>query len=706
MVVREATQSRPVPIGNLVEVRGRYIEVARQTGRLGKDDKAIPVRGFLSINVTEALTANRRQQYAVDAFLYGQMANSKLGNVIIEPSSATRNPEASLEFFQDTLSDNQRDIVRKAVASNEIFLIQGPPGTGKTSVIAETVLQILRRNPDDRILLTSQSNIAVDHALARISEAAGENRPEMVRIGRAEKIAHGGIDWTLEERARTWRNEVLETCDPEIEKLRLAEREIRTLIKTEEEPVDSETSDSGIVEEWIAEAKELAEQLREFEQEFTSLGVDVPDTTRAEIAEVVEGTRKQLREQLATLNELLSNPVDLSKLDEATCLAEIISAASATVADSGRNDADDPKAIELRRTLDLRRVLAQWRRVVGLTADFQVLIGRSARVVAATCLFSGNRNLFADYRPGAPRASDSVFNWTIIDEAGRATVPEILVPIVRAEKTILVGDERQLPPMVEGMRDEADEADSEGPSLGTSLFQSLVEQLSDGAESAHLASLRTQYRMHPAIGNLISTVFYEGGLENGNLSQPRRRTFDWMPAPVTWISTSALPTKSETRSGESYANFAEADIILSLLDKTETKCREARRRVSVGVITGYSAQVERLVSYIDPTDNERWRNLSIEVATVDSFQGRECDVILYSTVRSNQNRRIGFLRDNRRVNVALSRARDMLVIVGDDFMMRNATIGDAVNPFASVIDYIRSHQEECRIILPDVVTTL
>ena len=212
--------------------------------------------------------------------------------------------------------------------------------------------------------------------------------------------------------------------------------------------------------------------------------------------------------------------------------------------------------------------------------------------------------------------------------------------------------------------------------------------------------------MQPAIGSLISAVFYEGKLDNGSLPPSRWRSFDWMPAPVTWLSTSSLPNRAENRSGESFANAAEADTVLQLLDKMEVKCRERRRRPTVGVITGYSAQVERLITQIDPVDRSRWRNLEIEIATVDSFQGRECDVVVYSTVRSNPNSTIGFLKDYRRINVALSRARDLLVVVGDDFMMENATMGPNVNPFASVLNHIRSHPDECRVVQSRLVNFL
>ena len=702
LAVRESVQARPQPAGNLVGISGRIVEVARQTRRPGWDDSPIPRTGLLTVNMMEARSANTRQQSAVNAFLYEQMANPNLANVIIDPSNTTRIPETAFDFFQDWLSDDTKEVVRRAVSSNELFLIQGPPGTGKTSVIAEIVLQILRRDPDARILLTSQSNVAVDHALTQIAKAKGDPAPEMVRIGRTEKIGSGGEAWTLEERALSWRQEVLERCRPVIEELRQSERDARAVVKVSGEPSDPETTFAGTIEEWIAEAKDIAALLQEYELEYASLGPDTPDVTKAEAADVVEQARTQLREQLIALNELLPKPIDMQDMkDEPAALARIIEAAASPAL--SESEVEDPAERELHRIQELRKVLSQWTGIVGLTSDFQYLIGRSARVVAATCLFSAN--LFKGDLSKGGSESETSFDWAIIDEAGRATVPEILVPIVRSERTILVGDERQLPPMVDALIIQESGGSSEDHTLDTSLFQSLIEQ-AEVSTQEHIASLRTQYRMQPAIGSLVSAVFYEGKLENGSLSPSRWRAFDWMPAPVTWLSTSSLPNRVENRSGESFANAVEADTVLQLLDKMEAKCRERRRRPTVGVITGYSAQVERLITQIDPADRSKWQNLEIEIATVDSFQGRECDVVVYSTVRSNTNSTIGFLKDYRRINVALSRARDLLVIVGDDFMMENATMGPNLNPFASVLNHIRSHPDECKVVQSRLVDFL
>ena len=185
------------PVGAFVSMRGRRVQVdgLTQGGVTAASD--LPKSGTLTVDVAEESASIRRQLKAVDAFLYDRMANPRLGAVITDPSRAARTPPKDISFYQDWLSEDKKDAVRRAVSSSELFLIQGPPGTGKTAVIAEIILQILDANPDARILLASQSNVAVDHALTRVSEAERETAPQMVRIGRPDKIGHGGEDWTL-----------------------------------------------------------------------------------------------------------------------------------------------------------------------------------------------------------------------------------------------------------------------------------------------------------------------------------------------------------------------------------------------------------------------------------------------------------------------------------------------------------------------------
>ena len=683
LAARVGRESALVPVGNLVDVQGRNVLVARQRYQFQREETPVPASGYVAVNTTEALTEIRRRQRAVDAFRFDQMANPTLAGIIVDPSGCTQMTKRDLAFFQDWLSEDKREVVRRAVSTNDVFLIQGPPGTGKTSVIAEIVLQILKRNPESRILLSSQSNVAVDHALTQIAAAAGESPPEMVRIGRPERIGRGGQRWTLGERTQAWRKDVLAHCAPVEEDLRRAEREARRAMKEATRAEVMSEASTGNLEEWIAEASEIAEQLNEYGEEYALLGEDTATGNRADVKQLVDEARSEFWDHLAALNELLPKGVELSGLSELDALGSITAAAASL---DDRSASESAEAVELDGIQEKRRILKHWTKVVGRSKDFEDLVSKTARIVAATCSISAKVN---------PRfATDHAsFEWVIVDEAGRATVPEVLIPIGMAQRVILVGDKRQLPPMVDESLGRSG-VDEGSVALETSLFQDLLEQ--DVERREHVATLETQYRMHPAIGNLISGVFYEGALVNGEPGR-RRKFADSFPAVVNWISTSRLRDRGESRSGDSYENPAEARVVAAVLDRVR-KDGGWKGTLRVGVIAGYRGQVGRLRGVIDTSDSSRWPRMTIEIATVDSFQGRECDVVIYSTVRSNRSRRIGFLRDYRRINVALSRARDLLVIVGDDFMMENAMLGTASNPFAEVLDRMRSNRDECRIV--------
>ena len=674
---------RSVSVGNLAEIRGQILMVAKESrfsSRRNPPD--LPASGLLLPSRVEVASAIRRQQNAVHEFRSGSMTNPALADIIVDPGQATHAPSPSLEYYQEWLSDDKKEAVSKAVSSNELFLIQGPPGTGKTAVIAEIVLQILRRNPDARILLSSQSNIAVDHALAQIAKAAGETPPAMIRLGRPEKIS--GESWTIQGRADDLRRDVQEKCGVVLEELAHTERQAGVTPNIAGVAADAGSETGGGIAIKIETAKELVAELREYERNYA---MAQRERNRAIMLAYVNANLEDIQARLKSLfNDLagsLSLSIDYAGTNADEVLEQIILAAASKVTTDNEPSGTDA---ELSKIRERRSIISDWMQVAGQTADMMKLIVDQSSIVAATCLYSGGK-----------RMPETAFDWAIIDEAGRATVPEVLIPIAKSQRLILVGDERQLPPMVDADLSENETVGApDRTPLDTSLFQMLVEQ-AEQEDHWHLTGLRSQYRMHPAIGNLISHVFYDGKLEQG-LSADHFQEYSWVNRQVSWLSTSALPNRNESPRNPSFENHAEADLIVQWLQNFENQCRQRNLRPAVGIISGYQAQVERITRLVDPANTDRWQSIQVEVATVDSFQGRECDVILYSTVRSNQQRNIGFQRDFRRINVALSRARNRLIIVGDDFMMQNAAVEMAENPFAKVLQHIRQHPEECEII--------
>ncbi len=295
-------------------------------------------------------------------------------------------------------------------------------------------------------------------------------------------------------------------------------------------------------------------------------------------------------------------------------------------------------------------------------------------VVAATCVGL----------VGVPGVDQVPFDLCIVDEASKATPTEVLVPLANSKRWVLVGDQRQLPPFVEHALDHPDllrRFEISPGDLHSTLFATLAEQL----PTACKVQLTNQHRMHPTIGKLISDCFYDGTLTSSvrDISSTVQVAFD---VPVVWYDTSTLSDRRERLSGTSVRNFREARIIADLLDRLQFVAGRQSLTVSVVVLTGYDAQRREILDLITAQELERV-NLHVRVATVDAYQGQEADIAIFSVTRSNMAGDLGFLRSEERVNVALSRARDGVVIIGDVSFIEGAS--SRPNPLATVIHHIR-----------------
>jgi len=277
-----------------------------------------------------------------------------------------------------------------------------------------------------------------------------------------------------------------------------------------------------------------------------------------------------------------------------------------------------------------------------LKRDTEREVLHSADVIVATCVGAGD-----------PRLTEFRFRLVLIDEATQATEPECLIPIVKgAKQVVLVGDHCQLGPVV--MCKKAAKA-----GLQQSLFERLV------LLGVRPVRLEVQYRMHPALAEWPSNTFYEGSLQNGVTHQDRcnKTDFVWPVPDKPLFFYNSLGQEEISASGTSYLNRTEA----SNVEKIVTQLlRCGVTPAQIGVITPYEGQRAYIVNYM--SRNAALRQalyLEIEVASVDSFQGREKDFIILSCVRSNENQGIGFLNDPRRLNVALTRARYGVIILGN-----------------------------------------
>ena len=245
------------------------------------------------------------------------------------------------------------------------------------------------------------------------------------------------------------------------------------------------------------------------------------------------------------------------------------------------------------------------------------------------------------------------FPIVLIDEATQASEPSSLVPIVKgARQLILVGDHRQLPPTVISRT-------AEDGGLNIPLFERLIE---NGIPS-HM--LTTQYRMHSTIREFPSARFYENRLEDGcsDSDRPPAAGFLWpdWSKPVAFIPVHGSEISDNTSSSKS--NMDEAGMVVKVVN--DLLAAMDLNPEDIGVISPYSGQVRLIRQLFDGSIE------GLEIKSVDGYQGREKEIIVLSTVRSNEDGVVGFLSDYRRLNVALTRAKRGLIVIGDDRTLRN-----------------------------------
>ena len=287
-----------------------------------------------------------------------------------------------------------------------------------------------------------------------------------------------------------------------------------------------------------------------------------------------------------------------------------------------------------------------------------------ARVIACTLVGSAHRLL-----------EGMKFGTLFIDEAAQALEAACWIPMRRASRVILAGDHCQLPPTVKSIA-----------ALRAGLGKTLMERIAENKPEV-VTLLKIQYRMNEEIMRFSSDWFYHGEVESA--PQIKYRSILEDDSPITWIDTSNEENQvtiegddvasGEKRDdinfheqfvGESFGRINKAEADLTLLTLAEYLTQVGKRRVleesiDVGIISPYRAQVQYLKRLLKKYEFFKPYRRLISVNTVDGFQGQERDVILISLVRSNDEGQIGFLKDLRRMNVAMTRARMKLIILGD-----------------------------------------
>jgi superfamily I DNA and/or RNA helicase len=534
-------------------------------------EKDMPKSGYIFENTAQKDQEKRRQLDAITKAEKNEVQEPKLIYALFTPDQL---PPAEFPSYDPLdcvyqkdkngreleYSSNQNKAIRNAVSKSPLSIIQGPPGTGKTTVITEIVFQILAKEPQAKILITSQTNNAVDQVLENLIK----NRIPILRLNAVTAL-------NIKEEVRE-----------------------HTLNKK--------------LEHWKLQVKETAEK------NFKNIQYDSIENEKLD----------QLHRDWLYI---------VSSIDE--------------------NSEINKKLID------------------------------SIRVIGATCNHIAAKKYSSKW--------DFKFDYVIMDEAGKATIAESLVPIIMGNNLVFVGDHRQLRPMLtttwtvekwlrEKFEKEADGLDGWDDYINRpSLFEQVITKIDQNYKS-QLTECR---RLPTEQVKLTSKYFYESEGDEAIEPVPREISEEHN-LPLT-INSSLLfidigsNYKNEKDKDKSSFNKESAKIVIDIL-KCLNKYDEIKK-YSFGIIACYKAQYYLLKKETDKLKGRgdlnsvcKWQRPENKflVSVVDRFQGLECDIIILDLVKSGASLDLGFMEVPNRINVALSRNKRLLVIVGDYHGIVNA----------------------------------
>ena len=564
-----------------------------------------------------------------------------------------------------SLNEAQRIAFQRLMANGPLSLLQGPPGTGKTEFIAAFVHYLFDVQKVRNILLVSQSHEAVNTAAERI-------RKHCQRLGTDLQL----VRFSNREIADS---EILEDVfSPNLVGQKRAQLNVNKISN-----ICQLGRSMGLPEDYLRKRAELAfdigVQIRRYQKIVKSSKDETVDEDEKRLRKKLEKSIKEqaqvmgLRE-LVEIDEIL--PKFISELDHKHNIQPI-------------ENIQAGKLIDL--TQDMLEALSNER------TNYDEFLARSRQLVIGTCVGIGQRHI---------GIADNLYDWVIVDEAARSISSELAIAMQSGTRILLVGDHKQLPPLYSeehknalarrlGISKRGEELDQ---ALGSDFERVFLSEY--GKQTC--ATLKTQYRMAPAIGSLVSACFYENVLENGKTDNDVPNIYFRLPEKikscVTWLDTTSLPNAyhEQGKSG-SLSNRAEADVIIGILQdlaNDETfmnsepvqKCLEKNEQ-AIGVICMYGEQ-KKLIrkKFNERSWNDDFRRL-VKIDSVDSYQGKENRVIILSLTRYDKTYSTGFLHLPNRINVALSRAMDKLIIVGAKTMWEHPK--NSKTPLAKVLRFIQ-----------------
>jgi len=531
------------------------------------------------------------------------------GNQKLDKISDDEFNNLEIEYLSKILNDKQKEAVKKSLISKNIFMIQGPPGTGKTEVISEIAYQEAIRG--QKVLITSQANMAVDNAIQRL------NHPSLypVRIIRKDYEPEDGDSLPVEANIdKFYQDRIIVSLSDEI---KINKKNINIL----------ETFlNKNILNDYIFDI-------------ISKLDIKIP--TNLDLSDTYD------RDDFIRILNNDSNKeklrLKLKELQEISYFDEIRDNFLEELRDNNKDISEE----------------------MGYLASNYL---NKVNVYGAT-LFETGKYSFKELN----------FDVVIVDEVSKAMPPELVLPILKANKLILVGDHKQLPPIIKdiSLEDLAQESkiNLEDLDFDITVFEKLIENNPNS-----YVMLDTQYRMHPHIQFAINQFYQDeagkGGLKCGLVNPDfdkchNLQNNNYKNKHLIWLKTKKSDLESKPNGSTSFINKKEIEVIKDTLIFLNKEYSNSKFKPSIGVITFYGRQLGELTKLEKskfwnlPFSKRNFSNLDLKFGTVDRFQGQEKDIIIVSLVRNNKQHNIGFAKKPNRVNVAFSRARKLLIIVGN-----------------------------------------
>ncbi len=564
-----------------------------------------------------------------------------------------------------SLNEAQRKAFQKLISNGPLSLLQGPPGTGKTEFIAAFVHYLFDVQKVRNILLVSQSHEAVNTAAERI-------RKHCQRLGTDLQL----VRFSNREIADS---EILE----DVFSPNLVGQKRRQLDVNKIGNICGLGRSMGLPESYL---RERAEILFDIGSQIRRYNKIVKNSKDEEIDEDEKQLRKKLEKSIKTQAQTMGIR-ELVEIDE--ILPMLISELNQKYNIQPNESTQAEKLINL--TQDMLEALSNER------TNYDEFLARSRQLVIGTCVGIGQKHI---------GIANNIYDWVIVDEAARSISSELAIAMQSGTRILLVGDHKQLPPLYSEEHKNALARRLGISKRGEELDQALGSDFERVFQSEYgkqtCATLKTQYRMAPAIGSLVSACFYNNILENGKTDDDVPNIYSNLPekikATVTWLDTISLANAYHEQSEHgSLFNRAEADLIIDLLQnlandeifmtsETVQKCLEKNEQ-AIGVICMYGEQ-KKLIrkKFNERSWEERFRRL-VKIDSVDSYQGKENRVIILSLTRHDKTYSTGFLHLPNRINVALSRAMDRLIIVGAKAVWEHPK--NSKTPLAKVLRFMQ-----------------